>query len=261
MFGFNRQDVRLGFNLFTMNVRDRYMGSFLGSIWSIANPLFMLALYTFVFGFVFKARVPGAETKLNYVIWLISGYGPWIATSEAIMASTASVVSATGLVKNLAFKTELLPISAAFVGIISLIVSLCFLLLLMIVEGNAPGWSVVWLPVIIVIQFFLIISLGLWLSAINVFVRDLNLALPNLMTIIMFSTPIFYPIESLPMAAQKLSVANPFYLISRAYRTVLIQHQAPGLLGLAFIFVFSACIFVTGLSAFRRAKGYFDSAL
>ena len=68
MFGFNKQDMRLAFNLFKMNVRDRYLGSSLGSFWAIANPLFMLALYTFVFGFVFKVRLPGAETTLGYVI-------------------------------------------------------------------------------------------------------------------------------------------------------------------------------------------------
>ena len=85
MFGFNRYDIRLLINLFKMNVRDRYLGSSLGSFWAISNPLFMLALYTYIFGFVFKVKLPGAESTLAYVIWLIIGYGPWIATTEAIM--------------------------------------------------------------------------------------------------------------------------------------------------------------------------------
>ena len=87
MYQFNRQDLRLAVNLWKMAVRDRYLGSSLGSFWAVANPLFMLALYTFVFGFVFKVRLPGAESTLEYVIWLIVGYGPWIATTEAIMAA------------------------------------------------------------------------------------------------------------------------------------------------------------------------------
>lgn len=261
MLGFNKQDIRLAFNLFKMNVRDRYLGSSLGSFWSIANPLFMLALYTFVFGFVFKVRLPGAETTLGYVIWLIIGYGPWIATIEAIMASTISVVGAAGVVKNMAFKTELLPISAAFVGLISLGVSLCFLLILMTVDGNFPDWHIVWLPLIIALQFFLIVGLGLWLSAINVFVRDLSLALPNMLTIIMFLTPIFYPMESMPRLVQKLSFANPFYLIADAYRSVLMHNLTPNLAGMSYIFILSLTIFYFGLAAFRRAKGFFDSAL
>lgn len=261
MFGFNKQDIQLAFNLFKMNVRDRYLGSSLGSFWAIANPLFMLALYTFVFGFVFKVRLPGAETTLGYVIWLIIGYGPWIATIEAIMASTTSVVGAAGVVKNMAFKTELLPISAAFVGLISLGVSLGFLLILMTVEGNVPDWHIVWLPLIVALQFLLIVSLGLWLSAINVFVRDLSLALPNILTIVMFMTPIFYPLESMPTVVQKLSFINPFYLIADAYRGALLDHESPNIAGMVYVFLVAMTIFYFGLKAFRRAKGYFDSAL
>jgi lipopolysaccharide transport system permease protein len=261
MLGFTKQDVRLAFNIFKMNVRDRYLGSSLGSFWAVANPLFMLAIFTFVFGFVFKIRLPGAETTLGYVIWLIVGYGPWIATTEAITATTNSVTGAAGVVKNLAFKTELLPISAAFVGLISLGVSLFFLLILLIVDGRTPGWHVLWLPFIIFQQFFLIVSLGLWLAAINVFVRDLSLVLPNMLMIVMFATPIFYPIETVPAVVQKLSFANPFFQISDAYRAVILHDTDPGLLGLGYVFVLSVAIFLMGLTAFRRAKGYFDSAL
>jgi len=261
MFGFDKQDVLLAFNLFKMNVRDRYLGSSLGIFWAIANPLFMLALYTFVFGFILKVRLPGAETTLGYVVWLISGYGPWIAMTEAIMCSTTSVVGAAGIVKNLAFKTELLPITSAFGGLISLGVSLCFLLILMIFEGSAPGWHLLWVPFVIFLQFFLIVSLGLWLSAINVFVRDLSLALPNVLTILMFFTPIFYPVSAMPKVVQQLSFANPFFQISDAYRAVLIRDEAPGVLGLFGVFLLSLAIFWSGLAAFRRAKGVFDSAL
>ncbi len=261
MFGFNKQDVRLAFNLFKINVRDRYLGSSLGIFWAIANPLFMLALFTFVFGFVFKVRLPGEESTLGYVIWLIIGYGPWIATNEAIMASTGSVVGASGVVKNMAFKTELLPISGAFVGLISLTVSLCFLFILMIGAGNLPSWHIVWLPLIVALQFFLIVAIGLWLSVINVFVRDLSLALPNLLMIVMYMTPIFYPRESMPELIQKISFANPFFLIADSYRSILINHQSPGILSLMYLFLLALLVFMPGLAAFRRAKGFFDSAL
>lgn len=261
MFGFNKQDIQLGLNLFKMNVRDRYLGSSLGSFWAIANPFLMLALYTFVFGFVFKVRLPGADTTLAYVIWLIMGYGPWIATTEAIMASTTSVVGAAGVVKNMAFKTELLPIAAGFVGLISLAVSLFFLFVLLSIEGNIPDWHMVWLPLVVALQFFLIVSLGLWLAAVNVFMRDLAIALPNILTIIMFMTPIFYPMESMPRVVQKVSFANPFYQIADAYRAVFQEHATPNLVGMLYVFLLALTIFYFGLAAFRRAKGHFDSAL
>jgi len=261
MIGFNKQDIRLCFNLFKMSIRDRFLGSSLGSFWAIANPLFMLGLYTFVFGFVFKIRLPGAETTLAYVVWLISGYGPWIATTEAIMASAISVVGSAGIVKNMAFKTELLPISAAFVGLVNLAVSFCFLLILMMFSGNEPSLHVLWLPLIVVIQFFFIIALGLWLSAINVFIRDLTHVLPNLLTMILFSTPIFYAMESMPDVIKTVSLANPFYQIADAFRKVTIEHQNPNFIGLAYLTALSFCIFLSGLFAFRRVKGSFDAML
>ena len=261
MLDFNKKDMQLAFHLFRMNMRDRYLGSTLGGFWAIANPLFMLILYTFVFGFILKVRLPGVETTWGYVIWLISGYGPWIATSEAIMASTTSVVGAAGVVKNIAFKTELLPLAASLGGVISLGVSLLFLIVATTITNNVLDWRVLWLPVIAVLQFSIIAALGLWLSAINVFVRDLSIALPNLLTILMFITPIFYPIKSMPLVLQKLCLVNPFYLITDAYREVLLNHSSPNMYAMFYILILSMIIFYFGLSAFRRVKGNFDSAL
>lgn len=261
MFGFNRYDIRLLINLFKMNVRDRYLGSSLGSFWAIFNPIFMLALFTYIFGFVFKIRLPGAETTLAYVIWLISGYGPWLANTEAIMGAANSVVGASGLVKNMAFKTELLPVAGALVGAINLAVSLLFLLPLLIWAGSPITWHVIFLPVVMLLQFFWIIALGMWLSAIAVFVRDILQILPTLLTAIMFLTPIFYPFESMPTIVQKVSSANPFYQIAEAYRAILIGNHLPSSSGLLFVAVISFAIFYFGLAAFRRAKGSFDSAI
>ena len=139
MLGFAREDLQLTFNLFVMNIRDRYLGSSLGSAWAIANPLFMLGLYTFLFGYVFKVRLPGAETTFAYALWLISGYGPWIGTVESLSASTSAVVGASGIVKNLAIKTELLPIAATFIGVVSVGVCVIFLNVLLIADGRPPG--------------------------------------------------------------------------------------------------------------------------
>lgn len=261
MLGFTRSDVRLAVNLLAMNIRDRYLGSSLGSVWAVANPLFMLVLYTFLFGFVFKVRLPGAETTFGYALWLISGYGPWLGTVEALSAATHSVISATGIVKNLAIKTELLPIAATFIGLLTVGVCLLFLNLLLLVDGRWIGWPVLWLPVVVAAHFAFLVAIGLWLGAANVFVRDLGLALPNLLTILMFCTPIFYPLASLPIVLQRVTQANPFYIIAEAYRTVVLNQAAPEPWGLAYVLALTAVILVSGLTVFRRVKGNFGSML
>lgn len=261
MLGFDRSDLTFARSLASIQLRDRYLGSAFGAIWAFVNPAMMLAIYTFVFGFVFQARVPGAESTLSYAIWMISGFGPWLGTVEALNAATNSVVAGTSLVKNVAFKTELLPIAAAVVGGVPLVVSLGFVMALLAFDGSPPSWHVLWILPILVVHAALVLALGMGLAAVNVFIRDLGIALPNLLIIILFATPIFYPIEQVPELARPLMRFNPFYVIAEGYRCALIDRTMPDLLGLAVVLVGALLLGVFSLKGFRRLKGLFESAL
>src|SRR5262245_44329113 len=104
--GFDRRDLGMLQNLFYMTLVDRFLGSSLGLLWAMLSPLLLMGIFTFVFTVVFPARLPGREGALPYVIWLISGYGPWLAISEGLSSATSSVVVNAGIVKNIAFKSE-----------------------------------------------------------------------------------------------------------------------------------------------------------
>ncbi|CCJ47465.1 MULTISPECIES: ABC transporter permease [Bordetella] len=261
MLGFHKRDASLAYNFFIVNLRDKYLGSGLGMIWAIVNPIFMLGIFTFVFGFVYKSRLPGADTTLAYVIWLISGYGPWIAISEAITMASTSIVSASGLIKNLAFKSEILPISAAATGVVPLTVSLVFLAILMVVDGNPLTWHAAWIPLIIFLQFFFVAAIGMWLAALTVFVRDITFVIPNVLVMILFGTPIFYPIDVMPQIVKTVSQYNPFFILVEGYRQPLIHHQNPDLGGLLYLFAIATILLWSGLRAFRRVKGNFEAVL
>jgi lipopolysaccharide transport system permease protein len=261
ILGLNRTDARLALNFFRINLRDKYLGSALGSIWAVANPLLQLGIFTYVFGFVYKIRLPGAETTLAYSIWLIGGYGPWIALQESIMACALCVVSSAPIVKNMAFKTEVLPFAAALTGIVPLTVSMLFLSLLLIADGNPPTWHAILIVPIVALQFLFVASLGFFLAAVTVFVRDLAIVLPNLLFALLFATPIFYPVESTPAILRGLSKANPFYIIPESYRTVMIYHKIPDPWALAYVAVISAALSIIGIKVFRRVKGYFGAML
>lgn len=261
MLGFSRSDMMLAWNLFKMNIRDRYLGTGLGSAWALANPLLMMGIYTYVFGFIFNARLPGAQSTLAYVTWLISGLGPWIAINEATLSATSSVVSASGLVKNMVFKTELLPIAAAMTGVVPLAISLVFLGLLLVADGKPPSWHSFVIPGIILLQFLFVISLGFFLAAIQVFVRDFGVVLPNLMMAILFTSPIFYPFDTMPAALKYIALVNPFYILIEAYRSPLINHELPSLWPLCYVALLSLAFTWLGLKFFRRLKGYFNSKL
>jgi lipopolysaccharide transport system permease protein len=261
MLGFDRFDLRLIWNFIKMNLRDKYLGTSLGTFWALINPLLMLGIYTFIFGFVFKVKLPGAETTLTYVIWLISGYGPWMALSEATMSATTSVVSGSGMVKNMVFKVDILPVAAALTSIVPLAISLTFIVILMIVDGKPVSPYVLTLPLVIALQFLLVIGIGFFCSVIHVFVRDFGTALPNILMVIMFITPIFYPLEGMPRLFQILSRVNPIYALAEGYRAPLIHGKPPDFVALFYVFVLAAVLCVVGLRVFRRAKGFFTSML
>jgi lipopolysaccharide transport system permease protein len=263
MLGFEKPDLRLIYNFFRIQLKDKYMASTLGSIWAVLNPIIMLGIFTFIFGFVYQAKLPGASTTLAYVIWLISGYGPWLAMSEGLLSASTSIISQTGLVKNMAFKVEILPITAILVSLVPLIVSLCFLAVLMGFDGNFLTWHALLIIPVIVLMYFFLFGLGFFLAAVTVFLRDLAFVLPNVLMMILFASPIFYTLSSSPRMMQMASIANPFYIITEGFRQPLVYHAIPTSLlwGLLYLFLLSTLLFYSGLVQFRKVKGYFTSLM
>ncbi len=259
--GFERQDARTIWNFFRMLLRDRFMGSRLGAAWSVANPLLLLSIYTFVFAFIFKSRLPGSEPGLSYTIWLISGLGPWLAVAESLTSAANSIHGNAGIVKNLAIKAECLPIAAAMSGLIPLAVSFSFLVVLLIADGWAPSWHVLAIVPAGLALFGFVTGLGIALSALVTFFRDLGVALPSVLIIILFSTPILYPVTAVPRALQMLAELNPFYIAGQWIRVPLLDHALPPVWGLVWISVLAGATFWGSLLAFRRVKGYLPSAV
>jgi lipopolysaccharide transport system permease protein len=261
LLGFNRRDLRMSLTLFRLSLTDRFLGSALGLIWALANPLLLLGIMSFVFGFVFKSKLPGADNSLTYIIWLISGYGPWLATAESLSTSTSSVVGNVGLVKNLIFKRELLPIVATLMGFVPLTVSLVYLVALLAWSGAAPNASWLVVPLVMVLQFLLTGGLGLFLAGINVFVRDTAMVLPHVLMLVLFASPILYPITALPSVAQRVLIFSPFYVMSEAYRMPLLTGTWPHPWMILYLALLAVSVFTAGLAFFRRLKTHFDSRL
>lgn len=261
IFGFDRRDVGMLFNMFKLTLTDRFLGSGLGLAWAVLSPLMLMMIFTFVFTFVFPNRLPGREGALPFVIWLLSGYAPWLAFSEGIMTSTTSVVSNGGLVKNVAFKSEILPISGAAVGIVPFLVGLTLIFVLQITLGEFPNTALLIIPLVLAIQILFISGLGLFLSALNVFLRDTALIMPNILLMLLFASPIFYPITSYPEAIQAILQFNPFYVIAACYRAPIIDGTLPPLWMLVYLVVISIALFALGLWWFRRLKAFFSTRL
>lgn len=259
--GFDRRDYGMLLSLFRMALSDRFLGSALGLIWAVLSPLMLMGIFVFVFTFVFPSRLPGREGALPFVIWLISGYGPWLGISEGLSSATGSVTSNAGIVKNIAFKSELLPVVGAMLGLVPLGVGLGLVVILKFASGDGLNWTVAALPIVIALQLLFVSGVGLFLSALNVFVRDTALALPSVLTIVLFASPIFYPLSAYPAAIRAILIFNPFYVLAECYRAPLLTGSFPSIWMLAYLAVFSGILIAGGLWWFRRLKSFFDTRL
>jgi lipopolysaccharide transport system permease protein len=259
--GFDRRDLGMFRNLLKLSLSDRFLGSALGLTWAVLSPLLLMGMFTFIFTFVFPGRLPGRPGAIPYVMWLLSGYGPWLAVSDGLSLSTSSVVGNAGIIKNISFKSELLPIVSALIGIAPLLVALMVILLLLIASGELPGPAMMSLPIVVVLQLLLVSGIGLFLAALNVFVRDTALALPNVLTLMLFASPIFYPLTTFPKVIQAMLQFNPFYVVAACYRAPILEAALPPLWMLVYLAIISAAVFLAGLSWFRRLKSFFDARL
>lgn len=261
IFNLDKRDLRLVFNLFKMMLRDRYLGSTLGGAWAILNPLLLLALYTFVFGFVFRTRLPGADGTFAYSLWLIAGLGPWMALTESIMAGTAAVSGNASMIKNMSFKAECLPLAAALTGCIPLLVSQVFLVFLLIADGRGLSGYLVVIPLVVVLQFVFVAGMAFFLSSLNVFFRDIVQILPSLLNVVLFTSPIMYPIDVFPARIHTLVGYSPFAIIADGYRQPFIHGSTVDVAHMAVLAVVAVLLFVSGLAFFRRLKLHFDARL
>jgi ABC-type polysaccharide/polyol phosphate export permease len=248
-------------SLARMALIDRFVGSALGLAWALLSPLMLMGIFVFVFSTVFPGRLPGRDGALPFVIWLLSGYAPWLALSEGLNTATASVVGAAGIIRNIAFKSELLPVVGAILGLVPLVVGIALILVLIPAGGSALQPALLFLPVAVVILLIFVSGLGFFLSALNVFVRDTALALPNILTLLLFASPIFYPLGAYPESLRGIVAWSPFYSLAELFRAPITEGRLPEIGQLAYITILSLAIFSAGLWWFRRLKTVFDTRL
>ncbi|HEX2252329.1 MAG TPA: ABC transporter permease [Thermoanaerobaculia bacterium] len=224
--------VRFRGLLATLTVRElkaRYRGSVLGFLWSLANPLLLLGVYTFVFGLVFRPRTAGAEP---YALFLITGLFPWIWVSSAILEGSMSFITNSGLVRKAVFPLELLPSVAVLSNLVHFLLALPILALALAV-GRAlghplGGWTALLLPLVVAIQIPMLAGVVLGLAALNVHFKDVRDIVANLLTFLFFLAPILYPLEAIPFRPLWWLVRlNPFTPFTLAYQQTLFYGVVP----------------------------------
>jgi len=235
MFESAVQIVRFRSLLATLTARElkaRYRGSVLGFLWSLINPLLLLAVYGVVFGFILK---PGrGEVDIRpYAVFLVTGLFPWVWFSTSLLEGAGSLIANAGLIRKAVFPAELLPLVSVSANLVHFLLALPIAGLALIagrlLGHPVGGWGILLLPAVVALHLPLVAGLALGLSALTAHFKDVRDILTNLLTLLFFATPIIYPLAAVPSRALRLVLKlNPLTPYTLAYQQTLFQGTVPG---------------------------------
>jgi len=252
---------QLIFELIRRDVVGRYRGSVGGLVWSFINPLLMLAVYTFVFSVVFKARwgTPLEAEKSGFAIILFMGLIVHALFAECVNTAPSLILSNVNYVKRVIFPLEILPVVALGSALFHMLVSVAILLVFHLILAAQLHPTVLWLPLVLLPFALLTVGVAWFLAATGVYVRDIGQTTGILTTVLVFLAPVFYPASALPEAYRPYLNLNPLTFIIEQARAVTIWGNAPDFAGLA---LYSAIAFLVGASGFwwfqRTRAGFAD---
>lgn len=240
----------------------RYRGSFAGILWSLFNPVFMLAVYTFVFSVVFKARWSGgSESRSEFALVLFAGMIVFSVFAETITRAPTTIISNPSYVKKVIFPLEILPCvalgSALFHASVSILVWLAAYVLLF----GLPHATALLLPLVLLPLVLLTLGLSWLLASLGVYLRDVAQIVGIATTAMMFMSPIFYPLSALPEQYRALLLINPLTPAVEQARAVLVWGRLPDFGMLAVYLAASALVAWLGFAWFQKTRRGFADVL
>lgn len=255
------QNRRLILQLAKREVLSRYRGSVFGVAWSFFNPLLMLSVYTFVFSVVFKARwnaERGGSTE-EFAIILFIGLIVYGLFAECLNRAPDLVTSNVNYVKKVVFPLEILPWVAIGSALFHSGISLVVLILVQIFMGHTVSWAIVFLPFVFFPLIFFILGLVWFLAGLGVYVRDIRQIIVAVTSVLLFLSPVFYPVEMLPQNYQVFLYLNPLTPIIEESRQVLFYGNAPDWQVLIIMLFLGLIVSAAGFWWFQKIrKGFAD---
>lgn len=243
-------------NFFRRELFARYLGSVSGLAWAFLHPLALLAVYHFVFTTIFRA---GPMNGKSFLLFVAVALWPWLAAQEALQRGTVSIAGYAGLIRKVAFPHELIVYSSVAATLVLQFVGYLVVLIVLALFGEPVHFEglLLALPLWLILAVA-ITGLALALAALQVFIRDIEHILLPVLMILMYLTPILYPLSLVPARMRPWVAANPFgYLVDRL-RDALLDGQLAVHWGDAVAVLVAIALFVGGRWIFLRLSPHFE---
>lgn len=259
-----RNNRSLIFQMTKRDILSKYKGSAIGVVWSLINPILMLVIYTLVFSVVFKARWGNAaadEPKTQFAVILFVGLIIHSFLAECLVRSPSLILQHSNYVKKVVFPLEILPVVTVLSSVFQSIISSAVLIMAFFIFNGYINWTIIFAP--LVFLPLVILSLGLsWLiSSLGVYIRDIGQSIGVIVTVLIFLSPVFYPLAALPDWMQSIVLLNPLTYIIEQSRVVIVWGQLPDFLGLTIYSVVSFWITYVCYYWFQKTRGGFADVI
>lgn len=237
-------------------VKARYKQSVLGYFWVILNPLAQMLVMSFAFSIIM--RIPtNASSHIPYSVFLFVGLLPWTLFSNSLSSSCGSLVGSAPLITKIYFPRTILVLATTIAKIIDFLFALSILVFYMIAYQIPISFNILWVIPIFLIQQLFTLGLSLFLAAANLLYRDIQYLLTLILTLWMYLTPIFYPIDIVPENYRYIFQFNPLAVIVNAYRQTILGNGSPNLTSLSIALLLSIVSVILGLSYFKSREKIF----
>lgn len=232
----------------------------MGLLWSFFTPVLMLIVYTFVFGVIFKSRwVGGTSSKSEFAVVLFAGMMVFNLFAECMNRAPSLILSNPNFVKKVIFPLEILPVVSFGSALFHFFVSVLVWLLFYLVVFGVPSADALWLPMVILPLALFSIGISWWLASLGVYLRDVGQVIGVITTILMFMSPIFYSIESIPERFRGLMYISPITYFVEQTRDLLVWGKGMHWVPWCKVTLISAVIAALGFAWFQKTrKGFAD---
>jgi lipopolysaccharide transport system permease protein len=237
------------------DIKLRYKRSMLGLAWSLLNPLAQFATLNFVFSRVLPLNIA------NYTPFLFTGVLAWNWFGTSLLLATNAIVDNRELIRRPGFPPSVLPLIAVVSNLVHFLLAWPILIVFVVSAGNPLTAALAWLPLVVVVQFLIILSLGYFLAATQVTFRDTQYLLGIALTLGFYLTPVFYAVGGTPGPYRAAFRLNPMVYVLDAYRALLLGNGAPDWPALALISVVATALLLLGYRVFRHASHRFVDEL
>lgn len=235
--------------------QSKYSNSLLGAAWNIINPLAMIAVYTVIFSQVMRAKLPGVDSTFAYSIYLCSGSLTWGFFAEMVSRSQNMFLDNANLLKKISFPRITLPIIVLANAGLNFAIVFGLFLAFLIISGYFPGWILLAILPILVLQIALAMGLGMVLGVLNVFFRDVGQFFGIFLQFWFWLTPIIYPPNILPETIKPYMALNPMAPVMAAYQGIFVNQRLPQWFDLWPTAMLAAVLCLLGLHLFKKNAG------